>query len=131
MKKLITILFVLLSISMFSQVNVFSVNSGGNLKSSVGIPLGEGTNTGIISIINTDGTIDVQYINENVNIKIFPNPTTDYINIQSDEDVNYSLLDMSGKLVLSGNEKLVNVSNLKNGLYILMIKGKSIKIIKQ
>ena len=131
MKKLFTIIFVLLSISMFSQVRVTSVNSGGNLNSSVGILIGEDSNTGIISIVNTDGTIDVEYLTEEVNIKIFPNPTSDFINIESDKDVKYDLYDINGKLLLNGYEKRIDISNFKNGLYLLMIKGKSIKIIKQ
>jgi len=72
---------------------------------------------------------------------IFPNPTDDFLNIQSIsfENVNYSLFDEMGKLVLNGtlySEKTsLDVSKFQTGSYSLILnrfenKLKTFNIIK-
>ncbi|WP_300671436.1 T9SS type A sorting domain-containing protein [Soonwooa sp.] len=70
-------------------------------------------------------------------IKIFPNPTTDFINILATnkkvEKVN--IYDLSGKQVMSSSATRINVSRLPAGVYMLNIKTddgiKNFKFIKQ
>lgn len=55
-------------------------------------------------------------------IKVFPNPTKNNINIQTDEDIeNWSLLNAFGKSFVTGkaNDKVINTRNLNKGIYIL------------
>jgi len=70
-------------------------------------------------------------------IKIYPNPTSDYINFEIDEsiqnkisDLTYSLYDLTGKQLKSGklgNEfnqpYSLNIESLKSGIYTFNIKG--------
>jgi len=58
-----------------------------------------------------------------MNVSVYPNPTSDYINIDLDEPVkDVSLYDINGKLVLNESDtKQLNVSNLNRGTYTLMV----------
>ncbi|MEI7595563.1 MAG: C25 family cysteine peptidase [Bacteroidota bacterium] len=63
-------------------------------------------------------------INEQIeNIAIYPNPTSDYINIysQSNENYQFELLDGLGRLIIKSNSKQINVSCLSEGMYFLKI----------
>ena len=70
-------------------------------------------------------------------IKIFPNPTSDFITINSLDkgNLSYSVFSTIGKMVMNGNintsNPKINISNLEPQLYILMIGGSSHKIIKK
>jgi hypothetical protein len=60
---------------------------------------------------------------DNVNkitVSVYPNPAKDRINIRSNETIQQiSIIDLNGKVVYSGNEKSINVSNLSNGVYFI------------
>ena len=70
-------------------------------------------------------------------IKIFPNPTTDFINIlATNKSIEKVLIyDLSGKQVMSTTATRINVSRLPSGVYMLNIKTengiKNFKFIKQ
>ena len=69
---------------------------------------------------------DFQNIN---NLKIYPNPSSDFLTIQSNNLINpISIYDITGKLIIQniGNAKEINIdiSNLRSGLYF--IKSSSI-----
>lgn len=62
-------------------------------------------------------------------IKIYPNPTSDYLSIANVENINISsirIIDASGKTIktVTSNFTKVDVSNLSEGLYILSIETK-------
>ena len=68
--------------------------------------------------------IDINSIPLDVNV--FPNPTSDYINISYDNTegliLGFSICDAQGKKIkhlnnLSGNKSNINLNNLPNGLY--------------
>lgn len=70
------------------------------------------------------------------NAFVFPNPATKQINIKSDEKLDkIELFDMQGKLMLSTNEKNLNIESLPQGLYFIKITGtdffKADKFIKE
>lgn len=67
---------------------------------------------------------------ENVSVTIFPNPTSNYVNIDI-KNCDFSIkqievLDVYGKLIkkesFSGNSGKIDMSNLSQGLYILIIR---------
>lgn len=66
---------------------------------------------------------------------LYPNPTIDYIHLNSSvkwEQIH--IKDVQGRLVFSHHKNsgnIINVSNLKKGLYIIIIDNKSYKIIKE
>ena len=71
-------------------------------------------------------------------IKIYPNPTSDYIyiNIENSDIDSVKVYSMQGKEVLTTNTKNVNLSDLSSGIYIVMVRsieGKtySVKIVKE
>ena len=73
--------------------------------------------------INDPATINKNIINK---IKIFPNPATQYINItvpNNDVDIQQiEILNMNGQLIIKEcNVEQINISTLKNGIYIIKI----------
>ena len=83
------------------------------------------------------GTVDVNDMTME-NTFIFPNPTTDNININSESDIQMvEIYNLQGQRVAveNGNVRTINVSNLSNGMYLLKVtteKGVSTyKISKQ
>lgn len=62
--------------------------------------------------------------NEIVNLKVYPNPTTDMLNITSDSAAikTVTIANLAGQVVLTANTTgAVNVSSLSSGLYIATI----------
>ncbi len=73
-------------------------------------------------------------------ISIYPNPTTDFLNINlsqfTDENIEIKIIDFLGKNIFSEkiyNEKLktINVSNYPKGIYMVSISGNKDKIVKK
>lgn len=69
---------------------------------------------------------------EKNNISVYPNPTADYLNIESDIDQNklnkVLVFDIKGKLLFEQNlmgetRNTIDLSSLKDGLYIVQILG--------
>ena len=87
---------------------------------------------GLINCGSTDITIS-----SDIDFKIFPNPTSEFITINSLEknNLSYSIFSVVGKMVMNGNinksNPKINISQLEPQLYILMTGGNSYKIIKE
>jgi photosystem II stability/assembly factor-like uncharacterized protein len=90
---------------------------------------------------------EIEEINKNTMLKVFPNPTSDYVLIAACNDClndmyNYILTDIHGKTLLSGNlfnlgidnQRKIDLKHLTEGIYFLTIqsknKGRSYKVIK-
>lgn len=71
---------------------------------------------------STDELSDVDY-------SIYPNPCSEYLNIDSEIDVQIELVDALGRVILTSNEKKINVSEIQSGKYNLIIKNDSGKVI--
>lgn len=58
-------------------------------------------------------------------VSIYPNPTVNFVNIESVTNGSYSIVDMNGAIVLSGevSNNPVNVSNLEEGTYFININS--------
>ena len=72
---------------------------------------------------------------------VYPNPTNGYLHIKCPEqikDTHYSVYDLLGKMVISGElskdlygEFKINLSNLNGGYYIIKsIGGQTVKVLK-
>lgn len=67
--------------------------------------------------------------NPNIKFSIFPNPTSDYLNIKIDDfadwDMSYRLYDINGKSIVSNviisTNTIINTSQIIPGTYILTI----------
>jgi len=70
---------------------------------------------------NGDLSLAVNEASSKSNLKVFPNPVVDVVNLTSNKEVkSVTIYDLTGKKVKSTNEtKQINVSNLAKGTYIL------------
>ncbi len=79
-------------------------------------------------IVDNINIIDLENLklNEynNTETSIYPNPTTDYININSSEKNNtIKITDLTGKEIFNGiNTNKINVTHLTKGIYLINIK---------
>ncbi|HOT88405.1 MAG TPA: T9SS type A sorting domain-containing protein, partial [Bacteroidales bacterium] len=103
-----------------------------------------GTSEGITEYIydNTVNTIE-QTKNEN-GITLFPNPASNMVSLNIDsenyqninnEDFEMNVYNMMGKLVktavLKQNQNQINMDDLSNGIYMLIVKSKSVTTTKK
>jgi predicted acyl esterase len=58
---------------------------------------------------------------EHTTLRVFPNPTSDYITIEGVEYPNYRLIDASGALLLEGSGNTLDVQSLSKGLYFIEV----------
>lgn len=142
MKKIILILFSLCNIAAYSQ-NVFST-SGKSLSNAqvlidntVGEPITFTLTNGTIKLTqgfqqsNYNIPTGLKNIQLDVNIKVFPNPTADKIQIQLSNPYNkvlrLNLCDVNGQLLWNGKigddieMQYIDVSKLASGSYILQL----------
>ena len=142
--RLLLIFFVSYSTSLFSQEVISSqgdsyIGSGGGLDFTIGEVVTSTGSSGETTL--TQGFHQTNWIFVNVENHvpvykaiIFPNPTEDFLNIKttSFKNVNYSLFDEMGKLVLNGmlcSEKTsLDVSKLHTGLYSLVLNSPENKL---
>tara|TARA_Y100000768_G_C23883493_1_gene636436 strand:+ start:173 stop:637 length:465 start_codon:yes stop_codon:yes gene_type:complete len=142
--RLFLIFFVSYSTSLFSQEVISSqgdsyVGSGGGLDFTIGEVVTSTGSSGETTL--TQGFhqtnwifVDVKNHDPSYEAIIFPNPTEDFLNIKaiSFKNVNYSLFDEMGKLVLNGNlyseKTLLDVSKLHTGLYSLVLNNPENKL---
>lgn len=65
-------------------------------------------------------------------IMAYPNPVKEYITISGvNDDAKISIVNMQGVEVLKTQGAKVNVSNLAEGSYILVVEGEKMKFIKK
>lgn len=92
-----------------------------------------------INIAPTDDTLRLSQV-RNTDLKIYPNPTTKYINIKGIEEITatFKIQDSLGKTVLEKENSLtkVDISGFKSGVYVISIfKGREfidrLRIIKK
>ncbi|MGK0279872.1 MAG: putative surface protein with fasciclin (FAS1) repeats, partial [Litorivivens sp.] len=72
---------------------------------------------------------------EELNISIYPNPSTDYINVVNDEKFNsLSILDLRGNVVrtirLREGQNVINTSGIASGSYLLLFNGKQYQAVR-
>ena len=76
------------------------------------------------------GTSVIDEALEEIDFKIYPNPSTDYIELvltKMDRWGNWQILDITGNVVLTGeytDMQKIDVSGLENGMYILRVRDK-------
>lgn len=99
------------------------------------------SNVEVDSLFNepNPATMSLNESQSDINVSIYPNPAQNFIYLTSQENLNtnYSILDISGRVVangnMQGNNSMLNIEHLTNGVYFLQI-GKedptNIKFIK-
>lgn len=74
-----------------------------------------------------EATMSIEENIKNIDLKVYPNPTTDYFNLASDSKIqSIEMYDASGRLILksfvNGFETRQDVNQLNKGMYFLKIK---------
>jgi hypothetical protein len=65
-------------------------------------------------------------------VNIFPNPTSGVINIEANNEfTSLNLYNSAGSLVMTSNEKFIDLSNLKNDLYSIEIISGDSRVVKK
>lgn len=84
----------------------------------------------INTTINTTSVVNIS----STQLNIFPNPTTDYIQIDGlSNKTQFQLFDSNGKLVLSGDlndKEMIDLTNLSTGSYQLVVNNSNFRVIK-
>lgn len=103
-----------------------ALNYSGKI-AGLGAPLNDGnwTNAGQVRVYE-DGIQGLSTLN-NVNMKVYPNPVQDvlYIDGLEGENLNYSVVDLAGRVLLQGvldSDSSINVSGLIEGAYTLQLE---------
>jgi glucose/arabinose dehydrogenase len=84
----------------------------------------------IVKVWNADylgvGTNEISSIPE---MKIFPNPATDYVTIESSPNSNVSISDLAGKRIFEGNNEAgslkINTQEFDKGVYFIRVESNS------
>jgi hypothetical protein len=105
----------------FGKIHIFDDNNTELSNFNVGISPGT---------IVFDVRPSVGLTEQENSLSIYPNPTNENLYLSGFSSEKTRILDLSGKEVISTFEKTVNVSNLKNGAYLLENNGKCYKFIK-
>ena len=86
-------------------------------------------NTAMVTFWVTPLDITLTEENKDLNISIYPNPTTDFVTVDADELQSVTLTDINGKTLSSmatkGNSIRLDVSDLKAGVYLISAKTRS------
>ena len=98
-------------------------------------------NDDLLEILKKDfneGAIDAPFCNagdydlddlRDDEILIYPNPTTDIINITAKNDIKIDVINLLGEIIITiENQDQIDLSQYSNGLYILDITYNNIKI---
>lgn len=145
MKKIIFLFTIVgFAFQLSAQENVLSSgseneSSTGKVTYSVGLihykettGTGGSTSTGIQIPYEVSQVLRVEDF-ENLVAKVFPNPTESFLNVHlnSVDDLEYQLIDLSGRKVTSGNlntlESKIELTSLETSIYILnILKNNSI-----
>lgn len=102
---------------------------------------GNGTSAGHVRVFENSIILNIDDLIDQVNINVFPNPTSNYIQVESKQNIqSYKMVSINGKLIqgkndINKNSLTINIENIEIGIYILQLvsgeKTKSIKLIKK
>ena len=105
----------------FGKVHVF--DAGNNELSTFNVGISPGT----IVFDVRPGSANLNELASN--ITVFPNPTTDFLNVNIEG--TKQILDLNGKVLLVSDLNTIDVSSLNSGIYIIEVEGKKISFIKK
>lgn len=127
--------YVIYRIKPKTNVNVGDVfNNVANIYFDYNAPIT--TNTATTEILNTLSNEDFQISN----LFVLPNPSKDFIKLNTNQNINYDLFSLTGQKVKSGllkpDENIIDIKELEFGFYILELndnygRKKVLKVLKE
>jgi hypothetical protein len=69
--------------------------------------------------------VDGNEVKMDQTLKFYPNPAKEELTIESTMDTKTTIFSLDGKIVMESTDKLLNLSQLDKGLYIIMIETKN------
>lgn len=141
--KFILFLCAMCTLNVFSQ-NQNVISNGGNYQESSGGSLTwtigevvintlESPDVHVTQGFNQDwlNFLNIEVFSEKINVSVFPNPTTEFINIEADKKSDLVIYDASGKSV--GQYKIdktdqIDLSDFSAGIYYLNFSRKNAKL---
>lgn len=118
---------------------IVSLTSGVKINDANVILADVQADNGIVHVLDKvilEDFLDVDTENFN-GLSVSPNPATDFISIENVAGLAYQLMDLSGKVLLSGTTQMqnnINISDLNTGIYNLRFEKegavKAIKVMK-
>ncbi len=64
-------------------------------------------------------------------ISIYPNPSSDYINIEYNENFIAEIFDINGKLISVEENTIIDISNLNPNVYYILLRNEDNKLIRK
>jgi chitodextrinase len=90
------------------------------------IEITENGSSNIVS--NSTNSSAEELLDKAENISVYPNPATDIIQVSDFNFTQYSIVDYTGKTILTGSkEKEINISSLTSGAYIIVLKNERLQ----
>ena len=87
---------------------------------------------GGLAYFNGDTTISNTYNINNKNIPIiYPNPAIDYIHIKNQKNKTIQLYNLLGNIIMENTNNIINIQDIKKGMYLIKIDNKIYKFIKK
>jgi subtilisin family serine protease len=92
---------------------------------------GMGKMTATRAVALAENTVSVQSLSLDTELKVYPNPFTDVLNIANETGCDYQVYALTGKLIQAGKVQgaSLSLSSLKAGVYLLVLdtdKGKQV-----
>ena len=105
----------------FGNVHIFNASNTELASFNVGISPG----TIVFDVRSTSANLNELASN----ITVYPNPTTDFLNVNSKG--TKQVLDLNGKVLISSDLNNIDVSSLNSGIYFLEVEGKKVSFVKR
>jgi hypothetical protein len=81
------------------------------------------TQNQITNLFNNNTLSSSNFSQNNLEVKLYPNPANDVLNIETTLDLkSIEFFNIQGRKVLESNQKQINVSNLASGIYLVKIQ---------
>lgn len=102
-----------------SQSTEHTFYAGANAVNGNSSPTGDGSAQGSFTVTqNSSSTTELATFN----LQVFPNPTTDIINVPTEIAVKeMQLFDLTGKNIQSSNTNSMNIAQLESGQYLIRV----------
>ena len=94
---------------------------------SLSYGFGSPTNFNLVTASANGATLFTQSLSK-LEVKIYPNPVTSYIYIDSKLNVRTSIYNVTGQKILNTDKKQIDLTGFSNGTYLFEIKDESTQV---